>query len=282
MIRNVKMETTMKIHAACFSPAGATREVVMHLAASLDVLRAGVKLWDFTLPAGRLAPFVGEEGDLVVVGMPVYAGRLPNLLVPYLKTWQGKGAYVVPVVVYGNRSYGNALIELRDILTETGFRPLGAAAFVGEHAFAPELATGRPDAEDLSLAERFAGEILFRLGKAEIGGEVPEVAVPGIGAPDYGGYYQPLGEQGEPVRFLKAKPETTDACTGCGRCADVCPMGSIDKANPAFVPGVCIKCSACIRICPVGAKQLVDPAFQSHVRYLKAHYVHPAKSVEWF
>ena len=31
---------------------------------------------------------------------------------------------VVPVVVYGNRSYGNALIELRDILTETGFRPL--------------------------------------------------------------------------------------------------------------------------------------------------------------
>ena len=104
----------------------------MHLAASLDVLRAGVKLWDFTLPAGRLAPFVGEAGDLVVVGMPVYAGRLPNLLVPYLKTWQGKGAYVVPVVVYGNRSYGNALIELRDILTKTGFRPLGAAAFVGE------------------------------------------------------------------------------------------------------------------------------------------------------
>ena len=272
---------TKRIHAVYFSPAGATRRVVEHLANALGGGQAQVEAWDFTLPAGRARPFRAEAGDVVVAGMPVYAGRLPNLMLPYLNTWIGAGAYAVPVVVYGNRSYGNALKEWVDLLQGRGFLPVGAGAFVGEHAFAPALAAGRPDGADFAVADEFAREIRRRLDAAGGGQPLPAVEVPGMGAPDYGGYYQPLDENGMPARFLKTKPVTTEACTGCGHCAEVCPMGSVDRGNPSLVPGVCIKCNACVRECPVGAKRLVDAAFLSHVRYLESHYAAPASAV-WF
>ena len=49
--------------------------------------------------------------------MPVYAGRIPNLLLlKYLTSVKGNDALAVPIVLFGNRNYDDALIELRDIL----------------------------------------------------------------------------------------------------------------------------------------------------------------------
>mgnify|MGYP002799423549 CR=1 FL=1 len=38
-------------------------------------------------------------------------------------------------VTYGNRHYDDALIELFDLVREQGFRPLAAAALVGQHTY---------------------------------------------------------------------------------------------------------------------------------------------------
>ena len=110
--------------------------------------------------------------------------------------------------VYGNRSYGNALVELYDILRYRGFPPIAAAAFVGQHSFTTRLATGRPDREDLEKAEQFSAEIVRRILQP---GEFTGIKIPGQGAPDYGGYYKPKGRDEEVVNFLKAKPVTTIA-----------------------------------------------------------------------
>lgn len=98
------------------------------------------------------------------------------------------------------------------------------------------------------------------------------VNVPGRGAPDYGGYYQPLGEEGKPVAILKVKPITTADCIHCKRCVAVCPLGSIDPDDVSRITGICIKCNACIKVCPVYAKRLTDPAYLSHLQYLEATY----------
>ena len=48
----------------------------------------------------------------------------------------------------------------------------------------------------------------------------------------------------------------TDACTGCGHCAAVCPHGNIQMTDkrPAF-SGRCLMCLGCIYACPVKALQ---------------------------
>lgn len=52
----------------------------------------------------------------MIAAVPVYAGRVPNVLLKYLNSMQGYGAKAVPLVLYGNRDYDDALVELTDIL----------------------------------------------------------------------------------------------------------------------------------------------------------------------
>jgi hypothetical protein len=41
------------------------------------------------------------DKDVVVFGVPVYAGRVPNVLLKYLQSIKGNGALAIAVVVYG-------------------------------------------------------------------------------------------------------------------------------------------------------------------------------------
>lgn len=277
------MENTPNIYAACFSPNGLTGQLVQRIAHHIGRLieAQAVTNWDFTFPSQRAEPLQAKENDWVIVGLPVYASRLPNLLLPYLKSWTGNGAIAIPIVTFGNRSYGNALIELKELLEEKGFKIAGAAAFVAEHSFAHDLAIGRPDNNDLQQADTFAESVYKRWHAFQ--NHLPPITVPGIGAPDYGGYYQPLGEDGSPVRFLKAKPIVLkERCHNCGICADVCPMGSIEKGNFGNVTGICIKCNACIKACPMNARLFTDEAYLSHIRFLESHYASSKAENELF
>lgn len=103
-----------------------------------------------------------------------------------------------------------------------------------------------------------------------------ELAV--MGNDPVGNYYTPLKEDGTPARFLKAKPVTDlSRCTGCGLCAEICPMNSID-AEDYSVSGICIKCHACIRNCPAHAKSITDEQFLSHVKMLEKNYSRRAEN----
>ncbi len=264
-----------RIYAMYWSATGTTKKVVTTIAETLAQL-AGMSyaVIDFTLPAERQSAPCFEEQDMVIFGTPVYAGRVPNILVKYLQTMQGGGAYAVPVVVFGNRNFDDALIELRNILEADGFHTIAGAAFAGEHAFSTTLGAGRPDANDLQEAHAFTEKLWKKIqdGTCQTPAQV-------AGNDPIAPYYTPRDRAGNPINILKVKPKThAELCHACGLCVRVCPMGSIDPQDPTLVPGSCIKCCACVKKCPTGAKYYDDAGYLYHKEALELEYKRRAKN----
>lgn len=269
-----------KVWAVYFSPTGNAKKVVTTMAKrAAECLGVPMGTVDFTLPENREGVVSFDKEDLAFFSTPVYAGRIPNKMLPYVQTaFEGNGALAVAVSVFGNRNFDNGLIELRNELEAHGFHTVAGAGIPTEHVFSSKLATGRPDADDLVKIAEFGEKVAEKVSGLT---EIPEkIAV--RGDDPVGAYYTPLGTDGKPAVFLKAKPKTDpEKCTKCGICATVCPMGSIPKDAPDTCTGICIKCQACIKACPTGTKYFDDAAFLSHVEMLKQNYTRRAEA-EWF
>ena len=66
-----------------FSATGTTEKVVTTLAKTVaQELGAQYQTFSFNLPKSREDELTFGPDDLVVMGVPVYAGRVPNLLLP--------------------------------------------------------------------------------------------------------------------------------------------------------------------------------------------------------
>lgn len=232
-----------------FSPTGTTQTITETIAKTIDM---DTEFHNITRPENRRhAPQFTPE-DLVIFGVPVYAGRVPNVLKTYLSKISGGGARGVAIVVYGNRHYDDALIELTDILTTCGITVVAAGAFIGQHSFSEILAKGRPDQSDIAIAEAFA---------MDIKNTNPKMPATPSGNRPYRSYYQPKDENGEPVNFKEIRPVKADHCIQCGHCETLCP-----------VEGICIKCCACVKECPVGARMFIDPQFVAHKIELEVQF----------
>ncbi len=262
------------VTALSFSPTGTTAKVAETVAAELAIqLEVPAEYRSFTRPAEREQEYSFTEKDVVVVAAPTYAGKLPNKILPDFRgKLHGNGALAVALVTFGNRSYDNSLAELCAVLGENGFRTVAAGAFVCRHAFTDELAYGRPGWSDSFEMKNFAKKIAAKV-------TVGDILTPEVPGDAEAPYYVPKGTDGEPAKFLKAKPKTDlSRCSRCGACARLCPMGAIDPKNTDQIPGTCIKCHACVRKCTKGAKFFDDPAFLSHRTLLEKTYADPKEN----
>lgn len=77
-----------------FSPTGTTKKVVKAFgeAVAQAIECSEIEEFDFTLKKNREKPYSFSATDLVVLGVPVYAGRVPNVLKGFLSSIQGNGA----------------------------------------------------------------------------------------------------------------------------------------------------------------------------------------------
>jgi flavodoxin len=208
--------TGKKINTLYFSATGTTKKIVTAIADRISEKIVGkieINDIDFTLPEARKQAVSFAKEDIVVVGVPVYAGRVPNVLLKYLRTVAGNGASAVAVVVYGNRNYDDALIELQDILEADAFRVIAGGAFIGEHSFSRTLGQDRPDEHDMAKAVDFAERIYKKLRAP---GGIPTVAVKGNRP--YRDYYKPKDKNGNPFDIRKVSPKTNGDCIDCKLC----------------------------------------------------------------
>lgn len=240
------------ICAMYFSPTRTTKTITGTIAGILsrETGKAAIET-DLTRPSGRGGEFSCGRDDILLLGFPIYGGRIPRVLEETLSKLKGDGTAAVIVAVYGNRDYDDALVEAEDILRSGSFTVAAAGAFIGEHSFSRKLAAGRPDKADLDTAIDFALRIAGKLAS----GNLRAVTVKGA---------RPYRERMQPLPFL---PKTSEGCTGCMVCAENCPMGIIGDIDPKAVAAGCIQCNRCVKACPASAKYFDDgPLIESTAR----------------
>lgn len=259
----------MKINQVClitFSPTHTSKRVGEAIVRGTGC--ENVQCRDLTLPDGVVEGDVPKD-SLAVITVPVYGGHVAPLALERMKMIKADGTPAVVAVVYGNRAYEKALVELDAFVSALGFKVIAGATFVGEHSYSSEahpVAVGRPDADDLAFAEQFGGKVSAKIAAATDWEHLYGVDVARIQRPRQP--FWPLFRFLRKVVKLRKSgvplPRTpqvqADLCTHCGYCAAHCPNAAIVKGDECnTIADRCIRCCACVKGCPQKARSYDTP-----------------------
>lgn len=111
-----------------FSPTGTTKKIISSIVKGMGIVNN--KKIDLTLPKVREAGVPLIDGDIVLIGVPVYEEKIPEIVYHFLANLKGTGNPVVLVGVYGNISDGIVLNELDFITQKSGFKVVAAGSFI--------------------------------------------------------------------------------------------------------------------------------------------------------
>jgi ferredoxin len=247
-----------------FSPTETTKKVLEGIGKGIQ--SEIIERVDLTSPKAENQDFDESYDELTLIGAPVYGGRIPVDAKNRLNRLKANNSPAAVVVVYGNREYEDALLELRDIASEAGFKPIAGGAFIGEHSFANDetpIASGRPDPEDLNRAEEFGKQIRLKLEGNRKVEDLSIIQVPGN---------FPYKKRGK--RLDEISPTVKEElCTKCGNCAMGCPTEAITlEAKIMIRQDACILCCACIKNCPTQAITMEHPKIKKAAEWLYTDY----------
>lgn len=231
-----------------FSATGTTKKVIE----TIDQELSGIKT-EYDLCKARIERDIPIAADsLLLVGMPVYAGRIPALCVESLRHFKGNNTPAIVVVVYGNRDYDDALLELKNTMESNGFVVIAAAAFVAQHSIFPAVGALRPDDADLTKITYFAHHCLQKLQDLPCITATPSLTVKGN---------IPYKE----AATVPLKPSADESCTQCGTCVDICPVHALALLDGKLLKNdtLCISCAACVAQCPIGAQAFRGPQYEA-------------------
>jgi ferredoxin len=251
-----------KVNLVYFSPTHTTKKILEGI--SQGIQAKIVEHFDLTLPEADTGSTETIGNDLTIFGIPVYGGRVPLTALERLQRFKGQKTPAVVVAVYGNREFEDALLELKNLVVEAGFKPLAGGAFIGEHSFSKEslpIAEGRPDNADEDVTRSFGQKILEKLKEQKSADDISIIEVPGN---------FPHKERSSRGAISPITQE--DDCTQCETCASVCPTGAITVADTVVTDAEkCILCCACVKNCPSEARVMDNPNIQKMAEWLNTN-----------
>lgn len=225
-----------------FSPSKTTKKVVEQVASNFEKESETYDLLNFNSQKAF------EDDDVVIVGMPVFAGRIPKSGRERLSRLTGNNTKAIAIANYGNAHVTDALLELVDLLKENGFDVIAAATTVSHHSIFDGVAVGRPDSADIEKIDEFALECRKKIESCEsLTSKIP-------GNAKYTPYKQ--------LPFIISCDETV--CSFCCDCVSICPEQAIPDDDPVNTNlEICSRCTACISICPENARKFSGDAFEA-------------------
>ena len=255
------MNCELNLRTIYFSATGTSMKIALAISQSIAT---EFVVEDITFQSLQNTSYATD--DLLCIAVPVYGGGVAPVALKRLDAIRGNNTPAVVVVVYGNRNFERAAVQMSDFLAERGFVTIAVAAFVGEHSYSTEqspIAVGRPKVEDINDANCFGELVKQKLTKGLESVDVSTLQCPDSGEENVKAFVEFVkGYQAEqaknPVKLLPITDE--NRCVMCGVCVDVCPMEAIDREDVSVVdPTLCIKCCACVKECPKEAKSLNSP-----------------------
>ncbi|WP_407453197.1 flavodoxin domain-containing protein [Methanobrevibacter sp.] len=225
-----------------FSPSGTTKKVVEQIASNFNKEIETYDLLNFNSDKEF------SSDDIIIVGMPVFAGRIPKTARNRLSKLKGDNTPAIAVVNYGNAHVTDALLELVDLLKENNFNVIAAASTISHHSIFDGVAVGRPDSADIEKINEFADKCKEKIET----GESLESEIPGN--KPYVDYKQ--------LPFEISCDETV--CVFCYDCISICPEKAIPDDDPVDIDlDLCSRCTACISICPENARKFSGESFEA-------------------
>lgn len=254
-----------KIYSYYFSPSGTTRKITEELNKSFNLPIDTCDLLKNPLHEDIHI----SSNDLCIISLPVYMGRIPSICIDMVNKIKSNKSLAIGVVVYGNREYEDALVELTDLLTNNNFTIVGAGAFIAQHSIFSSVGNGRPDDSDLKLIKSF-GENCNKIIESLNNDAFSRLEINIKGNRPY-----------RLTKPLPLKPKSKNTCNNCGLCYRICPTNSILKDSPKEInKDTCISCGACISNCPSNSKYFGGIMYKiAKVKFEKSNSVYKIPEV---
>lgn len=240
-----------------FSGTGNSRYIAERIA---KVLGDELLSMNDRIKAGDRSPIISDKRLIIVT--PTYAWRIPRIVRDHLAETDFPGGAQAWFVMTCGSEIGNAAKYNHVICQEKQFTDMGTAQIIMPENYIAMF--NAPRSEE-------ARQIVAK-AQPDIDRAISAIAANQAFPPPRNNLYDRF--MSGPVNpifysfFVKANAFTvSDACTGCGQCARLCPTNNITIQNGKPVwGGDCTHCMACICRCPAeaieyGKKSLGKPRY---------------------